>query len=238
MTTSSVRQDGLLKTCGATTVDDVELLATAGADLVGLWHGVPNGPAELSIDRLAKLAEAARATGVLRPIMVTFLGDAEKMAEALAHTGIEWIQLHAYQSPPVIRDLRALVHNDVTIVKVLHVERGKCVERRLIPAYERAGTDVFLLDRVGDNGQVGSTGVQLHESSVVDLVPQLNRPFLLAGGIGADNRVDYPVLTAHPGYLGIDVDTAARDHSGRFDESSVAAIAVEWGTSRAREMVG
>jgi phosphoribosylanthranilate isomerase len=226
---------GLLKTCGATTKDDIDLLAAAGADLVGLWHGVPGGPAELPLDRLADLAEAARSTGVLRPVLVTFLGDPVRLAEVAAHTGIDWVQLHAYQSPPVVR---SLVANGLTVVKVLHVADNGCVERRLIPAYERAGTDMFLLDRVGADGRVGSTGVRLPEAALVDLVPQLNRPFLLAGGIRADNRVDYPWLTAHPGFLGIDVDTAARDERGRFVEGSVAAIAVGWGTKRAREVVG
>ncbi|SDI44248.1 phosphoribosylanthranilate isomerase [Actinokineospora alba] len=229
---------GLLKICGATTTDEVDLLAAAGADLVGLWHGVPGGRAELSLDRTAELAAAARSTGVSRPMLVTFLSDPERLAEVLERTGIEWVQLHAYQSPSVVRALRESVPSGVTIVKVLHLADDGCVERRLIPAYERAGTDVFLFDRVGADGRVGSTGVRLPEAAVADLVPRLNRQFLLAGGITAGNRVDYPWLTAQPGFLGIDVDTAARDERGQFDANAVAAIAVGWGTKRAREVVG
>ncbi|HVK21094.1 MAG TPA: hypothetical protein VM677_07015 [Actinokineospora sp.] len=238
MSAPAGRDQNLLKTCGATSVADIELLAAAGADLVGLWHGVPGGPAELELDRLAELADAARATGVLQPVLVTFLSDVDRLRDVLARTRIDWVQLHAYQSPLVVKGLRAKGHSGLKVVKVLHVADGDCVERRLIPAYERAGTDIFLLDRVGHGGQVGSTGQQLSESAVADLVPSLTLPFLLAGGINADNRGDYPWLASHPGYLGIDVDTAARDHSGQFAESNVAAIALEWSTARAREVVG
>ncbi|WP_436494543.1 phosphoribosylanthranilate isomerase [Actinokineospora sp. HUAS TT18] len=238
MTSPAGREETLLKTCGATSVADVELLAAAGADLVGLWHGVPGGPAELDLDTLVELAAAARATGVLEPVLVTFLSDVDRLSDVLVRAGITWVQLHAYQSPLVVKGLRKKGYSGLKIVKVLHVSDGDCVERRLVPAYERAGTDVFLLDRVGDNGQVGSTGQQLLESAVADLLPSLTLPFLLAGGINAENRADYPLLTSYPGYLGIDVDTAARDHSGRFSGGNVAAIAVEWRTARSREVVG
>ncbi|CRK62142.1 FIG01134443: hypothetical protein [Alloactinosynnema sp. L-07] len=238
MTSPAGRQEILLKTCGATSAADMDVLAAAGADLVGLWHGIPGGPAELDVDTLVELAAAARATGVLEPVLVTFLSDVDRLGDVLARSGIDWVQLHAYQSPLVVKGLRQKGHSGLKVVKVLHVDDGGCVERRLVPAYERAGTDVFLLDRVGDNGQVGSTGQQLRESAVADLVPSLTLPFLLAGGISADNRADYPWLATHPGYLGIDVDTAARDHSGRFSGSNVAAIALEWSTARSREVVG
>jgi phosphoribosylanthranilate isomerase len=38
----------LLKVCGATSRDDITLLADAGVDQIGLWHGVPRGPADQS----------------------------------------------------------------------------------------------------------------------------------------------------------------------------------------------
>ena len=42
----------MLKVCGARTLADIELLAAAGADYVGLWHGVPGGHAELSVEEV------------------------------------------------------------------------------------------------------------------------------------------------------------------------------------------
>ncbi|TCO52833.1 phosphoribosylanthranilate isomerase [Actinocrispum wychmicini] len=226
----------LLKVCGAKTRRDVELLADSGADLVGLWHGVPNGPSEVSVDQVSLLAEAARATGQLEPMLVTFLSDVDLLREIVARTGIRWIQLHAYQMPQMIKALRRTVPDDVTIVKVLHLRAGTCLEKPLIKAYEKAGTDLFLLDVVTEDGQIGSTGQRLHPKAVVELVPSFTKPFLLAGGISAHNSADYATVAAHPQFLGIDVDTGARDHRGHFEGKNISAITRGWRTARHEEV--
>nr|WP_042186383.1 hypothetical protein [Kibdelosporangium sp. MJ126-NF4]CEL17241.1 Phosphoribosylanthranilate isomerase [Kibdelosporangium sp. MJ126-NF4]CTQ91529.1 Phosphoribosylanthranilate isomerase (EC 5.3.1.24) [Kibdelosporangium sp. MJ126-NF4] len=222
----------LLKVCGATTKADVELLAGAGADLVGLWHGVADGPAEVSVDEVTTLAEAARATGRLEPTLVTFLSDVELLRQIIDRTGISWIQLHAYQMPGMIRALRASVSTDLTIVKVLHLRNGKCLERPLIKAYESAGVDVFLLDVVTASGQIGSTGQRLQAEDIADVVPTFSKPFLLAGGISADNSADYETVVRHPQFHGIDVDTGARNHFGDFERKNITDISRGWRTAR------
>jgi phosphoribosylanthranilate isomerase len=221
----------LLKVCGATTRTQVDLLAAAGANLVGLWYGVPGGRADLSLSRLADLAAAVRDTGVAEPVLVTFAHDVRLLSDAVARTGVRWLQLHAYQPPTVVRALRDALDDDVTLVKVLHLRAGACLERRLVGAYERSGTQVFLLDSLRDDGRVGSTGQPLDTRAAHDLVPQLTRPFLLAGGIQAGNRAHYAGLAAHPGLLGIDVDSAARDRHGEFDRQRVRDIARSWRTA-------
>ncbi|MFE2044240.1 N-(5'-phosphoribosyl)anthranilate isomerase [Streptomyces sp. NPDC059477] len=50
----------LLKVCGATSRDDIALLAAAGTDLIGLWHGVTGGRADLPAARLTALAHTCR----------------------------------------------------------------------------------------------------------------------------------------------------------------------------------
>ena len=226
----------LLKVCGATTKADVELLASSGADLVGLWHGVADGPSEVSVEQVTTLAKAARATGRLEPTLVTFLSDVEVLRHIVERTGISWIQLHAYQMPAMIRALKQAVGTELTIVKVLHLKNGKCLERPLIKAYEAAGVDVFLLDVVTSDGQIGSTGQRLQASDVVDLVPSFNRPFLLAGGISAHNSTDYETVTRHPQFHGIDVDTGARDRSGRFERKNISDISRGWRTGQSVEV--
>lgn len=226
----------VLKVCGATTPDDIELLATAGADLVGVWHGVPGGRANLVSEELAVLADAARATKRIQPVLVTFIGDVEVLRDIVEHTGIHWVQLHAYQTPAMVRALRAAVPGALTIIKVLHVRGGTCLERPLIRSYERAGTDLFLFDNVAENGQIGSTGQQLRGSDVINLIPHLSRPFLLAGGISAHNREDYEPVARHPEFFGIDVDTAARDNRGRLESAIVSEITRGWRTARHQEI--
>ncbi|MFD8084168.1 N-(5'-phosphoribosyl)anthranilate isomerase [Kitasatospora sp. NPDC059722] len=215
-----------LKVCGARTAADVALLAAGGPTLVGLWHGVPGGPADLSAERLVRLAAAAHGSG-LEPVLVTFLDDAAALARLAADAGVRWIQLHAYQPPAVVADLRRRLPHAV-LVKVLHLARGRCLERPFIRAFERAGCDLFLLDTVTDDGRVGSTGHPLRPADVHALLPRLSIPFLLAGGLNADNRPAYTTVTEHPLYAGADIDTAARDGAGRFTREALTALTRAW----------
>ncbi|WP_369193215.1 phosphoribosylanthranilate isomerase [Streptomyces djakartensis] len=221
----------LVKICGATSAAEVRGVADAGADLIGLWHGVPGGRADLTAERLTELTAEARATGRLEAVLVTFAADAEALARLTGAGGPSWIQLHGYQPPGVVRALRARVPDGVRIVKVLHVDRGSCVEARLIGAYERAGTDCFLLDAVGAGGRVGSTAVSLDDATVTGLADRMQRPFLLAGGLGAGNRDRFHGTLAHPGFLGIDVDSAARGGDGLLAAGSAAAVTRAWRAS-------
>ncbi|MFD7259996.1 N-(5'-phosphoribosyl)anthranilate isomerase [Streptomyces sp. NPDC059874] len=231
MSTTRPLSQTLLKVCGATVPQDIEAAAAAGADCVGLWHGVPGGPSELDPDGLATLAAAARSAGLL-PVLVTFLADSAALAEIVRRTGVGWVQLHAYQPPAVVRALREALPAETGIVKVLHVdEGGGCVERPLIGAYERAGTDLFLLDTATGDGRIGSTGRTLDPARLTALLPRLTKPFLLAGGLSPANRPAYEDVVHHTGFRGIDVDTAARDlTTGRFGVPEIAALARAWRT--------
>ncbi len=220
----------VLKVCGATSTADVALLAAAGADLVGLWHGVPGGGAELSLPDAVSLAGAARAAG-LEPVLVTFAKDVGLLSTVLRQTGIRWVQLHAYQLPATVAALHAAMPGELTVVKVLHVRSGTCLERPLVGAYERAGTDLFLLDTLTDDGRVGSTGHQLDAADALAVAELTHRPFLLAGGLSPRNHQDFDAVVAHPRYAGIDVDTAARNADGRFAGAAVQDIARAWHTT-------
>lgn len=224
-----------LKVCGAVTMDDVELIAAAGADWVGLWYGVPGGPADLPLEAAAALAGHARACGVM-PVLVTFLGDPDALREALDRTGVTHLQLHAYQPPATVRALRGSVPGGLTVLKVLHIRQGQCLEQRFIGSYERAGAALFLLDRATADGRVGSTGQPLTAAEVAAVLPAVSLPVMLAGGLTADPGEHRPLIQ-DPRFVGIDVDTAAREPTGGgFDVGRIAAIARGWGTTRSERV--
>jgi len=220
-------QGPLVKVCGITERTELELLSTHGVDLVGLWWGVPGGPHDLDHERWAALAHAAAAGGVLTPVLVTFAKDPEQLRATLDGTPVRWVQLHGYPTPGAVRKVKA-IGDQVRVIKVLHVRGGECVEASLIGSYEKAGVDVFLFDVVTEDGRVGSTGQALDPAVVVPLLDKLTRPFLLAGGISDANRGEYESLASHPLFLGIDVDTNARDADGAISASRVRAIARAW----------
>jgi len=215
----------MVKACGAVTEADVAAAAAAGADLVGLWHGIPAGHRELPAARLARLAARA-ASGRLEPVLVTFAADARQLRRMLAGTPIRWVQLHGYQPPGMIRALKAA--DGLTVVKVLHVRGEECAELPLIDSYERAGVDVFLLDAVTADGRIGSTGERLAAEAVTGVADRLSRPFFLAGGVCAAVAREYLTVVRHRLFLGIDVDTAARDPRGRLDAGEIARVRRSW----------
>ena len=146
-----------IKVCGVTERAEVELLGRCGVDGAGLWHGVTGGDAELSRSAFARRAADARACDV-EPVLVTFAADPGAVDALARACAIKYVQLHAYQLPKVVAALR---RPGLHLVKVLHVRGGRCVEERLIDAYERAGVDSFLLDVTSGDGSVGSTGEAL-----------------------------------------------------------------------------
>ena len=220
-----------VKVCGITESSEIDLLGDQQVDFVGLWYGVPGGPADLPLDTWRRFGAAA-ATGSLTPVMVTFLKEIEAVREALDESPVHWVQLHGYQTPGFVRAVKAIAP-EVRVIKVLHVRAGACIEERLIGSYEKAGVDIFLFDAVSEDGRVGSTGQTLDPGLVASLAEGLSRPFLLAGGISAENRDGVAALVAHPRDLGIDVDTNARGSDGKVSAEKVAAICQAWKTPSA-----
>jgi len=220
----------LMKVCGITHRAELDLLTAQGIDLVGLWWGVPGGPHDLDREQWAALAQAAAATGVLAPVLVTFAKDPGELNATLAAAPVQWIQLHGYPTPGTVRKVKAIEAggDEIRVIKVLHIRGGECVEASLIGAYEKAGVDVFLFDVVTEDGRVGSTGQALDAAVVAPLADRLTRPFLLAGGISDANRDEYESLTGRELFLGIDVDTNARDADGAISADRVQAIARAW----------
>ncbi len=215
-----------VKVCGIVDPAEIAVLSAHRIDFVGLWWGVPGGPHDLARDRWRKLALQTAARG-LAPVLVTFAKDAQQLGETLADAPVQWIQLHGYPTPGTVRKVKA-IRDDVRVIKVMHVRGEECVEASLIGSYEKAGVDVFLFDVVTEDGRVGSTGQALDPNVVAPLVDKLTRPFLLAGGISDANRSEYASLAAHPLFLGIDVDTNARDAAGAISAERVAAITRAW----------
>ena len=220
-----------IKVCGVpadTAERDIDLLARTGIDAVGLWHGVPGTRAELSLAELVRFAGVAHA-GDVEPVIVTFASDAAALARAVHESGAKWVQLHAYQLPKAVQQLKASVRRpDVRIVKVLHVRGRHCLDLRLVGAYERAGVDAFLLDVAARDGRVGSTGESISPDVAASVIEQLSRPFYLAGGLSAAGSECYEALRCDPGFAGIDVSTAARDAMGRLRAERIEAIEGAW----------
>ena len=160
---------------------------------------------------------------------MTFGRDAAALARAARDSGATWVQLHAYQLPHVVAELKQSLRGlGVKVMKVLHVRGQRCLDLRLADAYARAGVDAFALDVATADGSVGSTGESIAPAVAASVADRLSRPFFLAGGIDAASSERYGDLLRRPGFAGIDVDSAARDGEGRLQRGRIKAIDEAW----------
>jgi phosphoribosylanthranilate isomerase len=217
-----------VKVCGITQPEEIDLLETLPVNLVGLWHGVPGGRADLSLAACQRLAAAACATDNLEPVLVTFLNDTKTLREVINFLPLRWVQLHGYQTPGLVRAVKRTLPEGVRIIKVLHVQQERCLEASLVHAYEKAGVDAFLFDVTTDDGRIGSTGRPLDSRVVSTLAKRLTRPFLLAGGINSENWREHASSIHDPHWLGIDLDTNARGRDGALQPDNIEAIIRAW----------
>jgi len=97
-----------------------------------------------------------------------------------------------------------------------------------VPAYERAGVDVFLLDVLTADGRIGSTAQTIDPRAVTALAERISRPVMLAGGLTAHNATRFDGLRGHPRFFGIDVDSGTRNPDGRIDAERVVSIRRKW----------
>lgn len=216
----------VLKVCGATTVEDVDEAADGGADLVGLWYGVPDGPRELTATQVTRLAGQCRRRGVA-PVLVTLSHDVDDLARVTGAARIGHVQLHAYQ-PPLLVGRLTRRSPGLEVIKVLHVDRARCPEAPFLTAYERAGVRTFLVDRTSA-GRVGSTGTEVPPGVFGQLADRCTVPLWLAGGLSATTdarRIGQ--IRGHPRFAGLDVDSAARRGDGTVSAAAVAAVARSW----------
>lgn len=216
----------VLKVCGAVRAADLALLAGAGADLVGLWFGVPGGHAELDPQSLRSLA-AAGGGGGPRPVLVTLERSAAVLDRVLAESGVSAVQLHGYQPPGVVRALKRAEPRRL-VIKVLHLRGAECPERPLIGAYERAGVDLVLFDPTAPDGRIGSTGRHADPTALAALAREVDLPFLVAGGVRPGHAGRFAEARALPGFAGVDVDSGVRDGAGALDAARVRAVRAEW----------
>lgn len=227
-----------LKACGATNGADLGALAVGGATLAGLWWGIPGSPRSLTDGDVADLAKSCHVIDGLQPCLVTFSADAAELAALMIRNRIRWVQLHAFQTPKMVAELRRLLPADAVIVKVFHLQDGACLEKPYFGAYRRAGTDIAIFDAMTSDGRIGSTGQEVPVEALLATARSLDLPFLVAGGVTADNAQAYAALRQLPNYRGVDADSATRGPDGAFSAANIESIGAAWLGAGRRVAVG
>lgn len=165
-----------VKICGVRTVEHAVVAAEAGADFVGLVFA----PSRRQVDQdTAKtLSGAVKRAGDSRLVGVFVNESAETINSLVGTCGLDYVQLSGDESEELIERIEA------PVIKAVHVD-GNGSHDSLMAAVASTSAELVLLDTAG-SGLYGGTG-RVFDWSVV---PSLERPVLVAGGLHAGNVLE------------------------------------------------
>jgi phosphoribosylanthranilate isomerase len=196
-----------VKVCGLQEETDVVAAVEAGADAIGFVLA-EGSPRQVSIDRAAALIDGVP----VRRVLVTTHMPPGELAEAVAATGADAIQAHGEHA-------RAAA--------VAGVAAGWLVLRPVAMAGGQPDPDpgtipehqILILDSV-EGGRLGGTGTPFDWTTI----PELGRPFVLAGGLTPEN-VASAIRTTEP--WGVDASSGLEAERGVKDAGRVVAFIQE-----------
>ena len=205
------------KICGIRTIADYEICRQAGAAFVGCVF-FEKSPRHLSFDEAETLASIARTDGPKR-VALTVNADDDYLQAIFDHCQPDMFQLHGDESPARLASIKSRF--DMPVMKAFRIKSQADIHASA--AYYDVA-DWLLFDADSGNPDLpGGTGHQFDWSLVSDL--NLPKPWMLAGGLNADNVADAKAQTQARYF---DVSSAVESQKGIKDhhliEQFIAAV--------------
>lgn len=178
----------IIKVCGMREAVNIREVESLGIDYLGMifWD---KSPRYVDSDITAKL-----------PTVGVFVNnDKGFICERVFRNKLTCIQLHGNESPEYVAELRSQLPNDIKIFKAISIKEKDDVKRWR--QYDGL-VDMLLFDTKCKC--VGGSGEQF-DWSVLDNYDG-TIPFLLSGGIGADDAERIKKFS-HPQFAGIDLNS-------------------------------
>ncbi len=194
--------------CGVTRLEDALAAVEAGVDALGFIF-FDRSPRNIDPEEARLIIEA------LPPLVDTvgvFVNRRRNEVEEIIHfCGLAYAQLHGDESPKYCERL-ARFASPCQILKVLRVGPG--MDTDSIHAYDEHVRG-YLLDTLATD-KVGGTG-RVFDWSIIHTLG-LNRPFLLAGGLNAEN-IGQALEAVRP--YGVDVNSGVESAPGVKDHGLI-----------------
>jgi phosphoribosylanthranilate isomerase len=168
-----------IKICGLKRPEDIRAVNAAKPDYCGFIIEVPKSSRNVSADRVRNLAEHLDSD--ICPVGVFVNAPLELPIRLLQEGVISIAQLHGQEDDDYIREVKNQTQKPV--IKAFSVRTAQDIEYAL-----KSPADYILLDQGS-----GGTGKSFDWS----LIPDIERPFFLAGGLKADN-LEEAVKKIHP----------------------------------------
>ncbi len=216
-----------VKVCGLSTPETLEAAVDGGARFVGFVF-YPRSPRCVTPERAAALA--ARVPGDVTKVAVTV--DPSDTEIAAIRPAVDMMQLHGAEPPARVAEIRARF--DLAVMKVISVAQDGDIEKAA-PYF--AVADWLMFDakppKTLVNALPGGNAVafdwRLLQKSETGGDPAGKRPWMLSGGLTADNLVDAVEIS---GALAVDVSSGVEDKPGVKSLDRIRAFLAVAGAAR------
>jgi len=196
-----------VKICGVTDSTDRDAVVAAGADAVGVIHGVPvDTPREVDEETAEALVDGV--PPFVTSVLVTMPTTVQEVVRRVDRIEPDAVQVHDGLSPAELGALDSRITQK--IVAVVEADAPD------IEAYADHA-DALLVDSVDADGG-GGTGETHDWERTRDLVDSLDVPIVLAGGLTPENVAE-AVETVGP--FAVDVASGVESTGGTKDHNTV-----------------
>lgn len=168
-----------IKICGLRRREDILAVNEARPDYCGFIIEFPKSFRSVTAEKVRELVKDL--SPEIQPVGVFVNAPMELVTGLLNDGTLAAAQLHGQEEEAYIRELKQL--SDKPIIKAFSVKTTEDIEKAF-----QSSADYILLDQGS-----GGTGKTFDWS----LIPKIERPFFLAGGIGAEN-LEQAIREIHP----------------------------------------
>ena len=194
----------IIKFCGIRRPEDIEAVNETRPDLAGFII-VKDRRRYISPEKVCELRQKLNHS--IKVVGVFIDEDIEVVAKLLHDGIIDIAQLHGNESEDYIRELKS--RTGAQVIKAVGIRSSENVERA-----ERSPADLVIVDSPG-----GGTG----NTFDWELLKKIKRPYILAGGINAEN-IEEAVEMLHP--YGVDVSSGIETDGYKDKEKMKAFMAL------------
>jgi phosphoribosylanthranilate isomerase len=203
----------LVKICGLSTRETLDAALDAGADMVGFVFFAPS-PRHLSLETARELGKRAGRNAV--KVALTVDADDAALGNIVEALRPDLLQLHGTETTARLRDIKQTF--GLPVMKAMAVETA--ADLAALPGYA-AVADRILFDARPPKGATRPGGLgAAFDWHVLDNL-DLKLPFMVSGGLNADNVAEAARLTRAGG---VDVSSGVERAPGVKDVEMIRAF--------------